>query len=621
MEAEEFVVFMQELRKERGISIRKLCRGLCSMGVVENMMDGKWKTDRRLQNIMLERLGLVDEDYVYLLNCEDYECWEDRQHILHCITFREIEKAEELLEKYRKRYCMDDRIEEQFYLVIHAQIRRIQGCTREELSAYYEEALKKTVPEAGVVQLSKTALSVKELNLILETEHYRKEGERCARYQEVLDFVEKGKFSRAVRAKIYPKTVYYFSRCAAESSKLMDNAVLLRYCCEAIELLRECERMYYLWELLDLTMKFVHRISEELMQQGQANKAKALEELYQEKEEWKQALEEIYAETGIPKETEDDCYLYVMRGAYCLNDVIRIRRNMLGLNRKELCSGICDVKTLQRLEQGKTRPQSKIVRELLVRLGLPGEYTRIELVTGSPEVYRMMRQLRGEANEWCWEETDALREHIRGMVSMEIPCNRQVVLNKELLSRWRKGEISRETYCKQMLEVLELTLPYHAFLRAGEKYLTNEEQTCIVNRMQGLDSNSEEFHDCMSRLEEYYHLYIETGLWEGVWNMYEFVMSNIGSAWGNIGEYDRADSYNSLILKGCLCFRRMGMVYSSIYDRWWNYDKRKCSGIPVDKELNDEKELSRCILFSHLAKDERRERFYKEKLKIIRDRV
>ena len=53
MEAEEFVVFMQELRKERGISIRKLCRGLCSMGVVENMMDGKWKTDRRLQNITL----------------------------------------------------------------------------------------------------------------------------------------------------------------------------------------------------------------------------------------------------------------------------------------------------------------------------------------------------------------------------------------------------------------------------------------------------------------------------------------------------------------------------------------------------------------------------------------
>ena len=101
MEAEEFVVFMQELRKERGISIRKLCRGLCSMGVVENMMEGKWKTDRRLQNIMLERLGLVDEDYVYLLDCEDYECWEDRQHILHCITFIEIEKAEALLEKYR----------------------------------------------------------------------------------------------------------------------------------------------------------------------------------------------------------------------------------------------------------------------------------------------------------------------------------------------------------------------------------------------------------------------------------------------------------------------------------------------------------------------------------------
>ena len=165
---------------------------------------------------------------------------------------------------------------------------------------------------------------------------------------------------------------------------------------------------------------------------------------------------------------------------------------------------------------------------------------------------------------------------------------------------------------------MELTLPYQIFLQEGEKYLTKEEQTCILNWMQGMDENSEEYLICMRQMEGIYQPYIEAELWEGIWNMYELVANNIGSAWGNRGEYDRADWYSGFILKGCLRFRRMGMLHTSIYDRWWNYDMRKSTGIPAGKVLNDEEELSRCILFSVIVKDKRREQFYRKKLKLIK---
>lgn len=619
----EFIMFVQELWKGEKFSLRQICKGVCGVATMMSWLDGSWKPDMLFQNSILERLGVNEEDFMYYLDYDAYERWRERQLILHSITFQELEKAMGLLNVYKKRYLKNSHLEAQFCLTMYAQIRFGQGAAKEELSKLYKEALEKTVLESGLGQIGALVLSVRELHLLLDTEHYRKEGERQERYQEVVEYIEKRQYHQAARGKIYPKAVYYLCRCVKEKngfSNAQEAERLLQYCEQGIELLRDCERMYYLWELLDMSMGLVHKMAEEMESQGQQRKAQALIALHQEKDEWKRALETVYAEKGVTKETIEDCYLYVVKGVACLNDVIRVRRQMFGMEQKELCAGICDIRTLRRLEQRKTKVQWEIARQLLERLRLPGEYTRIELVTGNLEVYRDMRKLREMMNLGKWKESDALLKKLGGMVSMEYPCNGQVVQMEELLIRWRRGELDTETYCIQMREVLEQTLPYDAFLREGEKYLTNEEQTCILNRMQVLDMNSEEFLTCMRRMEKYYQPYIEEGIWEGGWNMYEFVMSNVGSMWGNRGEYDLADLYSGRILEGCLRFRRMGLIYSSIYDRWWNYDQRKSNGIPTAQVLDDEEELSKCILFSYLAKDQRRIKNYMKKLETVKER-
>ncbi len=618
----EFIMFVQELWKEERFSLRQICKGVCGVATMMSWLDGSWKPDMLFQNSILERLGVNEEDFMYYLDYDAYERWKERQIILHCITFRELEKAMGLLNVYKKKHFKNGHLEEQFCLTMYAQIRFGQGAVKEELSKLYKEALEKTVLDSELGQIGALVLSVQELHLLLDTEHYRKEGERQERYQEVVEYIEKRQYHQAARGKIYPKAVYYLCRCVKEKNGFLNAQEaerLLQYCEQGIELLRDCERMYYLWELLDMSMGLVHKMAEEMESQGQQRKAQALKELHHEKEVWKHALENVYAEKGVPKETIEDCYLYVVKGVACLNDVIRVRRQMFGMEPKELCAGICDIRTLRRLEQRKSKVQWEIAKRLLERLGLPGEYTRIELVTGNIEVYRDMRKLREVVNLGKWQEANALLKKMGRMVSMEYPCNGQVVQMEELLIRWRRGEFDAKTYCIQMREVLERTLPYDAFLSEGEKYLTNEEQTCILNRMQGLDMYSEEFLTCMCRMEKYYQPYIEEGIWEGGWNMYEFVMSNVGSMWGNQGEYDLADLYSGRILEGCLRFRRMGLIHNSIYDRWWNYDQRKSNGISTAQVLDDEEELSKCILFSYLAKDQRRIKNYIKKLETVKD--
>ncbi len=278
-EGRQFFKFIQELRKEKGFTLRQLCYGLCSVGSVKNMEEkGEWMPDKLLQDCLLERLGIAEEDYVHLLDWEEYHRWEARTHILHSITLGETERAEALLEAYGENYDINNRLERQFYLAMKAQVRQNRGGSGEELSALFEEAVGMTVPQGGQEKLAPLALSVKELNLLLEAEKYRKEGERLEWYREVLDYIEGSRLENIARVKIYPKAVYLMCRCVLHNHREdIEWEELLRYCDRAVALLRDNERMYYLWEILDLEERLISIVAEKMRRRGQGKKAQALE--------------------------------------------------------------------------------------------------------------------------------------------------------------------------------------------------------------------------------------------------------------------------------------------------------------------------------------------------------
>lgn len=669
--------FIKEEREDRGIPAELLCEGLCSIRTARYLEGGEREMNNLLQEAMLERLGIGAEDYEHYLDAEDYRHWQARQDILHYITLQKTAEAERLLEQYRSRYCgrgyragmisaaeyrrMDKneefvidvgvRQERQFYLCMLAQLRRCRGEPPERQRVLYEEALELTVPEAETKPLEALALSLKELNLILEKERCSR-AQRPRRYQEIITYIEERGTDRRGTAKIYPKAVYLLCRClygcassgegeaadagsgaltGAEASaeagttgrKTEQSAEsLLGLCNKALDILRDNGRMYYLWEILDMRGALLKGLHKKIVcQEGHGRRTETLKMLFRENQKWKEVLEKIYRDFQVPKETHTYCFLYVEKGVSCINDVIRIRRQMLGMSPKELCEGICHVKTLRRLENHKTSPQRAIVRELFERLGLPGELIRTELVTKSPEARRLMERLRESGNRYRREDMDKLLARIKEMVPMEIKANRQTLMRTELIIRRKRGELSREEYLRLMRQALELTLPYEAFLKEGEKYLTMEEQSCVQNMLAAMDEEDAELRLCMQRLEEIYsHSFFEGELRESAMGAYDFIMVRVESKWGNMGEYDKADYHNQNIIKGCLRSHRLWVLNNALYDRWWNYAERRKGGIPVEKPLDDEEELTRCIVFSQLEKSGR-EKFYQEKLRQIMEKV
>ena len=624
---EAFGTYIGYLREKRKYALEQVCEGLCTAQRLFQLESGKQSPGKLLQDAILERLGVGAEDYEHYLHYKEHAQWEMRQRILHGISCGNAHRAKELLGEYGRRYggasgggkAVGERLERQFYLSMWVQIRYLEGAGREELHTILAEAVQLTVPGLWERPLQGRVLSLKEWNLILEAERYRGGGGEESHFREILACLEAVGMDTVGMAKVYPKAVCFLCECITEKDRAAETE-LFGYCNRALEILRNASRMYYLWEILDLRERYLERRTAraDRVREGCSGKAD-YDRMYLENAGWKKALEDVYADYGIRKETFHYCYLYLEKGVSCIGDVIRIRRRMLGIRAEALCEGICDIKTLRRLENRKRATQRAIVEQLFERLGLPKEMTRTELVTDSPEARRMMEMLRRYRNEHETEQAGQLLSGIKGLVATEIRCNQQALMRKEANLQKDRNGINGEGYYRQMRVALELTLPFEAFLREGEKYLTYEEQACIQNMMQEMDRCGSEFKTCMKRFEEMYRPVAEGELLETVGGIYGLIMGYVESELGNQGKLDKADWYNEVMVREELRFRRLSSIAVGLYDRWWNYTERKRKKMDVSRLLNGEEELLKCTLLSSLANQKYYNSIYQEKLEKERE--
>lgn len=601
--------FIFNLRNEKQISQAQLCEGLCTVSMLSRFERGEREPEKLLQNRFLTRLGVVPENYENFLYYDEYCRWEKRQGIIHHILEENIGTAKELLELYRQEHNMEEALEKQFYLAMLAQIRRYEGCEENELADIFGVALALTVPELGKRGFQNRILSLEELNLLLE--FYYCSGEALDCYEAILIYIERIEGTILALAKIYPKTVYYYYKAWRNFGGQENLAErMLKLCDKAIELLRNANRMFYLWELFCVKEQLMPLLPKNVSMTPEVQKS--LEEC----RGWRETLEEIYNDFGVSIGMYEFCYLYVESENYCIGDVIRIRRKMLGLSQRRLCAGICDERTVSKLERNLSKPQRDVVQKLFDRLNLSMELNRTELVTDSQEAIEKYRELQFANNNNNYEKINKLIEECRKLISMEVPSNRQLLMRKEVINQYNYGRIRREEYVQGMKEALECTVLYQKVISSKDKYLTNEEIACIQNMTLAIDWSYNEMLECISVLKDvcgnpkYPVNYLR---------MYEFIMAAVSSNLGNYGVYDESDEIKNRIIKLLLQNRKMCGIHEALYGKSWN---------AMQRDGNDKKvlqisrtQLAKCIQISTLCRYNDRKAIYEEKIKNISERL
>ena len=587
---------LKNIRTEENISLKELSLGLMSVSQLSKVESGERTIDKNMRDRLLERLGIAKEIYENLLDICDYEEWDYKRKILSAIRNQNTREAALLLTEYDTKLKPADKINHQFILAMRGEVLKQENASIEALADCYQKAILLTMPEPEKIWKEKRPLSAFEINLLLEELFYGSERESLDKYRLLMDYIENGYYDDITKAKIYPKIAYYYMKKQFSYMKNWDietKVQNLSICDKAINMLRDTGRAYYLVELLEMQTVI------------SGDKDSFERELLS-------ALKKLYSEYGVPAYMHDCTYLYLQNSVFAMSDVLQMRREMLGLTQEQVCEGICSVKSLRRAEKGQTDMQMETVRKILNRLGLSGQMQWGRVITSDRELIKMANELSDIINKRDYVKANELLEKIKMNLSLDIPLNRQVIMERQAVLYHEQGIYDSNEFLKKEKEALQCTLPVDNLLCKKNVYLTEREVTCIRNSWSEMEEK--EKRESIKFLLEFYEKYeLDKGVSEAI-SMYEFVTDGAVEALGNMGEHEWSVRIDRKAIKASLKCRRLCDMHYKLYDIWWNEnEKLQKMGEKIGREETREA-LKNCIIFSHFIKQDFHEKIYRSKL-------
>ena len=643
----EFGKYIMELRRKDNLSMNVICEGICDVSVMSRIESGEREVSKLVQDRILGRLGVAPENFENMIFSDEYERWKVRQKIISLIQHEKINEADELLEHMfvenrlieRKKSVedLDAILEMQFYLAMKAQIKRYNNADDKELRKLYADAVNQTVAKFDMDKSLKDffdnkKFSIEEINLLIEYGRYISVTRGVRLLKCIITYLDKNRFTDLAKSKVYPKAVYYLY--LAEKKMGMDKEreinLLIGLSTDAIECLRTASRTFYLYELLEMKLELisgkmnvnaglsVHSIGDVSVDDKYMNDFGNTDEFSLEAQYiWCRnmllAMNEIYTRCGIRKDTFEYGYIYVDGEVYCIEDVIRIRRNMLNISMRKLSSGVCSERTISRIEKKSVKPQCAIVHKLFSKLGLSCEFSRTELVSSNVEVQEKLVKLKNYINSREHYKANEILTELSKAVSMDIPQNKQVLTRIRACSDRTQGKLSELEYIKQIKAALECTLPYNVAISNSEKYLTDEEMSCMCNILVSKKMDVPEVRQCFDallRINNSREPYINSYL-----SMYEFTMHIIASRMGDCGRYDESDSMEEVILENTLINRRVTVAAIVLYGMLWNDLQRNNKKIAASDDAAISSELKLCVIISNFTKNVLRYKFFCKRLR------
>ena len=148
---------------------------------------------------------------------------------------------------------------------------------------------------------------------------------------------------------------------------------------------------------------------------------------------------------------------------YCINQVIRSRRALLGFSQEDLSDDACGVRSVSRIENEDRKLQRKNRKLLLRKVNMSGERYDCEIISERYEDCLLSRELNRAIHAEPPEEARRLLGILKDRLP-ELPTNRQYLLKTEaaIKALYPKGHPDRISVQEQrnlLEEALRLTLP------------------------------------------------------------------------------------------------------------------------------------------------------------------
>lgn len=636
---EGFFRFIVSTMNNCGITTEQLTCGLCDTEEWDSLLAGEY-LDKLMMSRLLDRLGCRGARCDILLFGSEYDDWQERMDIVFAINDGGTEFAEKILEKYagwkvaRKSIAemgCNERLEYQFVLMMQAHIMLCGKYDRTELIAKLQSAAALSIPQGTDVEFDcnkRIVLSVQELDILLEYyyQHVCREIEEkniktvdyyIGRIRKVIDYILSADWFNALsKASILPKAVYYGMLSIQKKMQLnADDHEELIYIADelnsyagwlsdydnAIEVLRNVGRTYYLAELCDMMDIIVSRMKKLLSED--VCKSMKLDYIKNTADRCREMLLYIEKLTGISRYTKNGMYMYFEPNVYRMEKAVADRRRLLGITQNQLAEGICTAKTIRRLEQGHCRPHGYNLYEILNRLELYSDFVMDEIVSYNAGDMELLEKVYDAIGMNETERAQELLRTLKANIDMEYTRNRQTIERLETNFAYGRREIELKVYLEKMKNIIGYSVKYEHVLKNPAVYLTSCETT-ILHNMQ----NKQNEQDRLMYLYSIPSQYVRGELFI---RKIEFCKTKFASDAGNRGEYEKSNSIFMDVIQKNTKLKRIYNIDRCIYGIWWNNNMQHKYSTEQSKEL-----LNICIDISDFSKGYVYKQFFLKQYKI-----
>lgn len=214
MKAYNIGLFIKKKREEQHIRQEDLCRGICDKSTLSRIERGKQEPSSGILGVLLQRLGINEDQLAVLLGPKDFEISDLQKEIVALNSQKEYEKAAEKIRRLEQLVEPTDKITQQFILRCKAlaYFPEDYPASRDLLL----QALSLPLPDFDFDHISDYLLGIEEVKILNQIANsYSEAGDRRFAihiYRQLFEDPRKRLFNIEAELTLLPLLAYNYSR-------------------------------------------------------------------------------------------------------------------------------------------------------------------------------------------------------------------------------------------------------------------------------------------------------------------------------------------------------------------------------------------------------------------------
>ena len=298
---------------------------------------------------------------------------------------------------------------------------------------------------------------------------------------------------------------------------------------------------------------------------------------------------------------------------YRIGDVIRMKREALGITREKLCelSGeVCSVQTLYRIECGKVKVKREVYKTLMKCMGQLPERNYASIVVKNQPSLNLKSEIQTHI---FYKEYELAEQKLLELEKDMIPNyirNKQYLLEKKATFQFRKQEITAEQYLEKLWEALHYTIPNVDNIDLEDWPYNEEEFEILIQIVHAYRDKKEEKEKLLSKLKKNVERHYMEEKYYISWHT--LILAMLSGLMCSTKRYEDSLNYCKQGIEELKKQRLISYEHNFLYDIVWSIEQKIRQGICSEKERETCKKLLVQAYYLSIAQ---KESVYSERIK------